>query len=393
MTERIRVAMLGPYPFDPSRISGGVQAAYTYLLKGLVQSDQLDVNVITFSSIVYRGPERFKKHNLTVHLLPAYPRYERLRNYQTYQTMINKILDQIQPDLIHAQDAGSDAHVAIRSGIPTVVTVHGIRWEDGKHYSSVNQRLHSYFDSMLTERYVMRHTRHLIAISHYVPDYFKGILNPDVEVYFVPNAIDERFFNLPQSLNEQVILFAGRVIPRKRVMDLVQAFAQVLRRAPSAHLHIAGEISSEPAYVESIRRWVHRSQLDRHIHFLGLLSEESILKEFAGCGMLVLPSAQETAPMVIAQAMAASKPVVASRVGGIEEMVGDNASRGILVDVGDIDGLAAAILRLLEHTDLQATMGRNGREFAMENYHLEGVAQRTIEVYRCIACEEQKAIA
>ena len=230
----------------------------------------------------------------------------------------------------------------------------------------------------------------LIAISSYVTSYFKDMLRPEAEVFYVPNAIDERFFNLDKSPDEQIVLFAGRVLPRKRVMDLVQAFSQVLMQVPSAKLRIAGEISTEPAYVDAIQKWVHGSHLDEHISFLGPLSEEAILHEFAGCSILALPSAQETAPMVIAQAMAAGKPVVATRIGGVGEMVGENSGRGFLVDVGDIDGLAATLTRLLQYPDLQEKMGQCGRAFAQEHYHIQCVARRTNEIYRHIVSKEQK---
>lgn len=392
MGERICVVMLGAYPLDATHIRGGVQAAYAYLVNGLTEMDDLELHVLTIKPKDYSGPDQVEQTNLTVHFLPQYPRFERLRNYHTYQAIVNKTLAQIRPVLIHAQDAGADALVAIRSGVPTVVTVHGIRWEDGKYYSSWVKRLRMYYDSLLTERYVVGHVRHMIAISSYVTNYFKGLMRPDVEVDYVPNAIDKRFFCLDKRPDEQIILFAGRVIPRKRVMDLVQAFAQVLIQVPSARLHIAGETSTEPAYVASIRRWAHEAQLDERVWFLGSLSETAILHEFARCSILALPSAQETAPMVIAQAMAAGKPVVATRVGGVGEMVGEDHGRGFLMNVGDIDGLAGAITRLLQHPDLQEKIGQTSRAFAQENYHLESVARRTNEIYHRIAFKEQQAI-
>lgn len=390
MVERIRVVMLGAYPLDTARIWGGVQAAYAYLVKGLAQTDNLDLHVFTHRPSDYPVTDVLEQTNLTLHFLPPYPRFERLRNYRTYQKIVNRNLEQIKPDLIHAQDAGADALVALRSGFPTVITVHGIRWEDGKHYSSWIKRLRISFDSLITERYVVRQARHLIAISSYVTSYFKDILRPDAEVFYVPNAIDERFFNLDKNPDEQIVLFAGRVIPRKRVMDLVQAFSQVLSQVPSARLHIAGEISTEPAYVASIRRWVHESHLDEQIRFLGPLSEQSVLDEFAHCSMLALPSAQETAPMVIAQAMAAGKPVVATRIGGVGEMVGENSGRGFLVNVGDIDGLAVALTHLLRYPDMQLKVGQCGKTFAQEHYHIQCVARRTNEIYRRIVNKEQK---
>lgn len=393
MNKKIRVAMLGAYPLDTAQIQGGVQAAYAYLIKGLSQIDNLDLHILTLRPAGYNGMDQVQQANLTLHFLPHYPRLERLRNYRTYQSIINKNLLNIQPDLIHAQDAGAEALVAIRSGFPTVTTVHGIRWEDGKHYSSWNQRLRIYFDSLITEQYVVRHARHMIAISTYVTNYFKDVMRPDIKVYYLPNAIDDRFFNLDKRPDQKIVLFAGRVIPRKKVVDLVQAFARVNSRVPTARLHIAGETSTEPAYVESIRKLIHESHLDEQIKFLGPLTEQSILHEFARCSLLALPSAQETAPMVIAQAMAASKPVVATRVGGVGEMLGEDSCRGLLVDVGDKDGLAEAMTRLLLHPDLQKKMGLRGRVFAQEHYHIGSVARQTHDVYRHVAQQEQKAVA
>ena len=381
--------MLGAYPLDPARIWGGVQAAYAYLVKGLTQVDDLDLHLLTLRPAGHAGPDQIEQAHVTLHLLPAYPRWERLRNYRRYQASVNRQLAQIRPHLLHAQDAGAEALVALRSGYPTVVTVHGIRWEDGKHYSTLFKRLRVYYDSFLTERYVVRHVRHMIAISPYVTRYFRAMLRPDVEVYALANAIDERYFNLEPGQPGLTILFAGRVIPRKRVMDLVQAFSRLLSQVPAARLHIAGETRTEPAYVESIRRWVHAAQLDEQVRFLGALPETALLREFAGCSVVALPSAQETAPMVIAQAMSAGKPVVATRVGGVGDMLGEDAARGLLVEVGDIERLAAAFTRLLQQPDLRAQMGRSGRAFAREHYHLEQVARRTSEVYRHMAFKEQ----
>ena len=88
--------------------------------------------------------------------------------------------------------------------------------------------------------------------------------------------------------------------------------------------------------------------------------------------------------MVIAQAMAAGKPIVATRVGGIPEMVGEAGERGFLVNVGDVDGLAQGMLRLLQDPVLQTQIGQAGQAFAREHYHQDRVAQRTYEVYQHI---------
>jgi glycosyltransferase involved in cell wall biosynthesis len=153
---------------------------------------------------------------------------------------------------------------------------------------------------------------------------------------------------------------------------------------PLAQLRIAGECSSERAYVESIRAFIQAANLTDRVHLLGALPEAALLREFAGCDLLALPSVQETTPMVIAQAMAAGKPVVATPVGGVDEMV-SNGETGFLINVGDIDGLTNALLRLLREPSLRARMGQAGQRFAVTNYRANTVAKRTYEVYQKVA--------
>lgn len=390
MEQSICVAMLGSYPVDTTRIRGGVQAAYTYLVKGLVEIPGLNLHILTFRPPEYQGPDTLQQGSLSTHLLPPYPRFERIRNYHTYQQIVDSKLSQIQPDLIHVQDVAADAYVALRSGYPALLTVHGIRREDRKQIRSWRQRLRHYFDSAFIEKYTLAHVKYLVAVSQYAAGYYRSMLQSDTVVSCIPNAVDERFFCENRMAGENVVLFAGRVTPLKRVMDLVKAFALVVKQIPSAQLRIAGEMSSDRAYVRSIQQWISDARLEQHVHLLGPLPETKILQEFAGCNILALASVQESAPMVIAQAMAASKPVVATRVGGVAEMMGESGTRGILVNAGDIQRLAEAMIHLLEDRDLQAQMGQSGHAFALENFHPRIVARRTADIYQNILMKEQQ---
>jgi glycosyltransferase involved in cell wall biosynthesis len=380
----MRVAIVGDYPQDSTRIQGGVQAAFAYLVQGLSHIDGLQIHVLTFGKAGQREPLQIEQNKINLHLLPPFPRFELAKNFRTYQATLDKTLAAIQPDVVHAQDTTDHAYVALRSRYPAVVTVHGIRVEDGKHSSSFRLRMRNYLYDMLIGRSIIRRMRHLIAISSYVTSYFSARLQADTQVYYIPNAIAEDYFNLPAPTSPiPVVLFAGRVIPRKRVFELVQAFAPVAQQTPQAQLRIAGECSSEPAYVESIRNFIRQAGLDRQVHLLGSLDEAAVLHEFSGCTVLALPSAQETTPMVIAQAMAAGKPVIATPVGGVAEMV-NHGETGFFVEVGDIDGLAQALLCLLQDPSLRLRMGQAGYKFAVENYRADSVARRTYEVYQKI---------
>jgi glycosyltransferase involved in cell wall biosynthesis len=313
--------------------------------------------------------------------MPPFPRFELARNFRAYQARLNAWLARIRPDVVHAQGGADHAYVSLRSGYPTVVTIHGVHGEDAKYDSTFRLRVRNFLVSWLIGGYVMRRVGHLIAIGRYVMSYYASQLRRDVQVYYVPNAIDESFFNLSDTGSGQTVLYAGRVIARKRVLELVKAFARVAASLPSARLRIAGECDSEAAYAHSVRDFIQAANLVERVQLLGALPEMEVLREFAACDVLALSSAQETTPMVIAQAMAAGKPVVATPVGGVAEMV-RHGETGFLVGVGDVDDLAATLVRTLQDAALRARLGEAGRRFAAAHYRADSVARRTRDVYQ-----------
>lgn len=377
----MRVAILGDYPLDENQIWGGEQSAFAYLVREMAQIERVDLHVITLAGSALSGQALAEDNGVTVHCLPPLPRWELFKLFPAYRARLNAKLAQIQPDVLHAQGALHHAYAAIRSGYPTVITVHGVQSEDYKHQSNFYLRLRKRLVSLMIERYNLRHTQYLIAISRYVTDYFAKLLRPDAQVYHIPNAIDGNFFELADASAGHTILYAGRVIQRKRPLDLVQAFAKIAQQDPTAQLRVAGECDSESDYAESLKHFVENAGLQDRVHFLGALNEEQVLEEFAGCDFLVLASAQETTPMVIAQAMAAGKPVVATPVGGVTEMI-EQEKTGFLVEVGDIDSLAGSLHRLLKDSSLRMRMGQAAHNFAVKNYRADSVANRTYDVYR-----------
>lgn len=379
----MRVALVGNYPLDNTRLSGGVQAAFAYLVKGLRQFDDLQAHIITIPDNPAKSAE-IEQDGVTLHLLPGLPRFELARKYRTYQSQLNDVLARIRPDVVHAQGLDYNGYVAVRSGYPAVITVYGITSAVTKYTDNLITRLRNQLDALLVERYSLSHTRHLIATSRYARTYLSSLLQPETQVYYIPNAIDESYFNLKDTADGHTILFTGRVLPIKRVLDLAKAFEKIAPKLPQAQLRIVGECQSKPAYVETVRAFIREAGLNDRVHLLGLVSEEVILREFAACDVLALSSVQENSPMVIAQAMAAAKPVVATRVGGVAEMVSDGET-GFLTAGGDLDGLASALLRLLQDPALRARMGQAGKQFALENYRAATVARRTYEAYRNVA--------
>jgi glycosyltransferase involved in cell wall biosynthesis len=383
----LRVALVGDYPLTETEIGGGVESAFLYLVSGLRRRADLDLHVVTLDRRTTEPREERVDAALTIHVLPVFPRFELLRRFGTYKRWLGETLGPIGPDVVHVQGATDHATAALACGYPTVITVHGILREDAAHQPTLPLRMRKAFYARAFERQNVARARHLIAIARYVTDYFRDVLRRDVAVYEIPNAIDPRFFEVGPLPGSHTVLFAGRVIERKRVDLLVDAFATVAAAVPAATLRIAGETSSEPGYVGSVLERIERHALADRVRLLGQLDEAALAAEFESADVLALPSAQETAPMVIAEAMAAGRPVVATAVGGVGEMVLDRET-GFLVDRDDLAGFGRGLRAVLEDADLARRLGARGRETAEREYRADRVAERTAEVYRRMATAE-----
>ena len=385
---KLRVLIAGDYPLDPNRITGGVEAVIVYLTRALRQFPDLEVEVLSLSPQV-RSPRRALVDSLPVHHLPAVRGLGPLYYFLTRRQLVRYIRT-LAPDLIHAHIAGVYADAALRSGIPTVLTPHGITYREMaiKYPNRLQRAYHSL--PVLAERSTIRQARYLIAISPYIFDAFDGWIERG-EVFHIENPIDNHWFDLRNREVEGRLLYVGTISPRKALLDLLQAIHQIRGSVPRLELRVAGSGGKSYAgYVAQARRFVAEHHLDEHVTFLGHLDEDRLLEEYATCSLLVLPSRQETSPMVVQQAMATGKPVVATTVGGIPHLIRDGVT-GLLVAPGDTTALGEAIVRLLQDEALRRRMGEQAKREAEERFRASRVAARTREVYYHVIRQERAA--
>lgn len=173
-------------------------------------------------------------------------------------------------------------------------------------------------------------------------------------------------------------LFVGRLTHQKNVALLLEAVATV---APGLRPHIA--LAGEGPLRDELQSTVRRLQLDGDVRFLGERSDARELMQAAD--FVVLPSRDEGLSNVVLEAMAAGRPVLATRVGGNPELVEDGAT-GILFDSGDAAALADALRRLAADPDLREHMGEAARARIGDRYSPSVLARDTLAVYR--ACLE-----
>jgi len=188
-----------------------------------------------------------------------------------------------------------------------------------------------------------------------------------------PPAIARHRLGLPD--HGAVIGIIARLDPVKRHADLIAAFPQILQVVPAAQLIFVGD---GPAASE-LHRLAYETGVAKKIHFLG--ARRDIPRVLSALDLLVLPSQQEGLPNSILEAMAAGVPVVATRVGGIPEVVVDGET-GLLVPPGNPLALAEAINSLLASPEVRQRMGGRGRARIEEHFTARRAAAELETLYR-----------
>jgi len=374
----VRVALLGLYPVRPDCILGGEEAVIAMLAGRLGRDPALDLHVITFRG-AEAGDRVEKLPGLTVHRL-AQPGLGRLTWHRADIRRLQQTLRSLRPDVVHAHGSQVYAAAAVSCGFPAVVTVHGIMAREARTLQVWWRRVARTLDGWY-ERGALRGVQDLIAISPYVLEAYPW-LRP-ARVHPIANPVDDLFFAAGRQEEPARLFCPARVIPRKGILFLLQALPPLLRQFPALQLRIAGQAQAMPSYFEVCQSFIARQGLGQHVRFLDNVSLAEMAGEYARCTLAVLPSMQETAPVVIGEAMAVGVPVVATRVGGVPHMVQEEAT-GLLVDYGNVDSLTAALHRLLNDDALRRAMGQQARAQAEQRFRLSLVARRTKQVYEDI---------
>ena len=178
-----------------------------------------------------------------------------------------------------------------------------------------------------------------------------------------------------------VIGTVGRLSEEKRHVDLLKAFAIVLRKFPKATLLIVGD-GYLRSYLEDLSVKLNISD---SVNFVGF--QENVFRFLTNIDVFVLPSRTEGAGISILEAMAVGLPIVATKVGGIPEVVTDNIT-GLLVNPYDISNLAKAISKLLSKPELIISMGENGREKVFREFDPKRFVDQHEHIYKSLISEK-----
>jgi glycosyltransferase involved in cell wall biosynthesis len=209
---------------------------------------------------------------------------------------------------------------------------------------------------------------------------------------------------------ERCLLFIGRLSPEKGLHVLLEAFGLVVKRYPNVYLNIVGAEGAAPKdflvdvcddekvqklaafymgknYLQCLKDQM-TPEIARRVRFAGFVPHDKLGTYFDEADILLNPSFWESFGRSLIEAMVCGLPVIATRVGGMPEIVEDGRT-GYLVEAGDSPALAEAILRLLEDEPLRQSLGRAGRERAEKYFSWESVGANLLARYEEVVASHE----
>jgi len=309
----------------------------------------------------------------------------------TFSTDLSIVRDRITADVVHSHTwyaafAGFMAKVLY--DLPYVATVHSLEplrpWKE-------EQLGRSYHLSTWVERLALENADRIVAVSQQSRGEILELFNVKPErVVVIHNGIDLskwKPLNTTETRKQygiegDYILFVGRTSRQKGMVHLIDAMRYVdpgvtcvcctsAPDTPEVEAEIAAKVAEQPRI-----KWINI-----------LLKEEQYIELYSHCRVFVCPSVYEPFGIINLEAMATERPVVASAVGGIKEVVVPEET-GLLVPPADPKALADAINRVLRNPEWGRKMGLAGRKRVEQHFSWTSIAKQTLEMYKDLLAEK-----
>lgn len=316
----------------------------------------------------------------------------------SFNRTLAKMSDRIQASVYEAHTAsGYGFQRALRKrGLrtPFVQTVHGVLADEAQQQRlcggmTLRDRVANYFMERLAaaEAEAARNATLVVTISSYSQKKIEEIYRIDPQrISLVPNGVDTE--RVKPSLNcgefrkrlggngRQVVLFVGRLIPRKGLGYLLEAAKRIVKERPETLFVIVGDGPTRTQLTSEVAQ----AGLNRNFEFLGDVAEADLPAAYACSDVFAFPSLQEGQGIALLEAQASGVPAVAFNVSGVAEAVINGVTA--LLSEPSSNALSEGVLRLLADGELRRKMGENGRRFVLDNFTWDICAKKMLTAYR-----------
>lgn len=341
--------------------------------------------------ISYSEPFRLPEYHENIYYheveISDYPLFKYPPYSLTLTTKMVEVVQEYHLDILHVHYAiphAISAYLAkqiLTEKIKIITTLHGT------DITLVGQEK-SFFSVV---QFALKESDGITAVSHYLKEEtlkIFGIPSPAIEV--IPNCVDTQVFrpNIPQchkyqkthkpfcKKEEALLIHVSNFRPVKHILDVIEVFDRVQQQIP-AHLIMVGEGPDLP----SAREWVHQKKLKDKVTFVGNQQQVEVL--LALSDIFLLTSRFESFGLAALEAMSCGVPVLASRGGGIVEVI-DPGETGFLCEPGNYQEMADYALQIIRNPQRLQSMKEKCREVVLKKFHEEIIVERYIHYYQKI---------
>jgi len=356
---------------DPQPHIGTAPSA---LLQGFALLPAAEFHVVSCLKAPLPSPAKIAP-NIFYHGVPV-PRIGWLRTgYQGCIRAVRKKLKEIQPDIVHGQGTERDCAIsAVFSGFPNVLTIHG----NMRAVARIN-RFPPFSYNWLAARlegFTLPRTDGVVCITHYTRNAVQKLAR---RTWVTPNAVDQSFFTVsasPDPASLPIGLCVGAICYHKNQNDLIRSLDS-LAKVKKFRVIFLGQLADNEYGAEFLKLVKEREWCE----YAGWADREQLKERLRTASFLIHPTREDNCPMVVLEAMAAGVPVLASKIGGVPDLIVDGKT-GLFCDPQQPESFRVGVESLLADRDLARRIAAAAKAEALQRFHPLVIARRHLEIYR-----------
>jgi len=375
------IALIFDYSRD--RITGGPQGVAYDTMEGLkknhriLEKEDININILSSTGTTFRS--LFENDDTYSNISIEY--FKKMVP-SAFLSDINFLLHIKKRgkkiDLLHSH-ALSGALIGTVIKVPTVLTLHGMVWKEKYYAPNFYSRL-TVEMNLLRFRYISSRLKKVFAISPYVTDEIETFLGRKyANSVLIENPVSDVFFTMQKKETENLLIYPGVITPRKNQICVIRALARLKKDNEKFHCVLPGSIG-DINYFNDIKKLIKIHDLEKNVTVPGPLPFKKLSDLFSEASIMVMTSLQETAPLVISEAMASGTPVIAPDISGIPYMVSDGNS-GFLIDPASPEDIADHISVLLNDCSLREKFKENSKQIAESRWKSEIIVKKQLDEY------------
>lgn len=381
----MKIIIIGSFPVDTEKIKGGVESSVYGLANALAEKNEVLVVDLPRQNI----EDGYEQHgNIVVHRF-SNPGCRNLDGTRRANDIAQWVASQ-SPDICHLHGTSITAFKIFQAlkhqGLATILTVHGLAHVEKKKALGTRPSIKTLFQYLYQRHYELKLINAcpcIIVDTPYVAESIRAS-SPRMRqtvCHTIPQGIDTSYLDTQCDIAAPKLLAVGSYSQRKGHLQLLEAFSLLVERRPDVQLTIAGS-SSDTEYLHKVKSYIESKQWGNRVNLLTNVDTDTLHRLYSEAHLFVLHSFEESQGIVFLEAMAAGLPIVATRVGGIPDVVSDYEN-GLLCETNNAEKFAEAISLLLDDTNLWGKLSSLNKGKA-EQYTWPIIAERVEELYKTL---------